>query len=148
MIRSDIGLEAYYELCAYTLTHGDSSFIHQHVVDAYAVQSATAETKAITVTFGLVGLYLHVERQFNGRQVQRAHQWLAREKRIWPNLTLPEARGALTAADVLVHEVGADRDQAISAWAALVWEAVASGETATAATIREIGRPLPSFRGA
>lgn len=31
--------ETYNELCYYTLSHGDSSFIHQHVVDAFAAQS-------------------------------------------------------------------------------------------------------------
>ena len=32
--------DAYNELCCYTLTHGDPAFIHQHVVDAFAVQTA------------------------------------------------------------------------------------------------------------
>jgi len=65
--------EAYDALCAYTLTRGDAAFIHQHVVDAFAAQSADEATKPITLTFALVGLYLHVERQFTGREVQRAH---------------------------------------------------------------------------
>jgi len=135
-------LEAYHELSAYTLTHGASSFIHQHLVDAYAAQAATAETKPITVTFALVGLYLHVERQFNGRQVQRAHQWRAREKRSWPHVVLPEKRGAITAIDILAKATGPERDKAISAWAASVWEAVGSREPDSAETIRDVCRSL------
>jgi hypothetical protein len=47
---------AHDELSAYTLTHSDPSFIHQHVVDAFAVQHATRRSKAIGVAFGLIGL--------------------------------------------------------------------------------------------
>ena len=53
--------QAYDRLCAYTLNRGDAAFIHQHVVDAFAAQHAGGHTKAITITFALVGLYLHVE---------------------------------------------------------------------------------------
>ena len=60
---------AYHELCCYTLTHGDPAFIHQHVVDAYAAQDASNTDNPIRLTFALVGLYLHVERGFTGRQV-------------------------------------------------------------------------------
>lgn len=35
----------YQELAAYTLSRNDAAFIHQHVVDAYAVQSATPADK-------------------------------------------------------------------------------------------------------
>jgi len=31
---------AYHRLCAYTLQRGDATFIHQHVVDAFAAQRA------------------------------------------------------------------------------------------------------------
>src|SRR5262249_34900967 len=63
----------YHELCYYTLAHGDPSFIHQHVVDAFAAQNSGEHDKPIRLTFALVGLYLHVERGLSGRQVQRAH---------------------------------------------------------------------------
>ena len=92
--------EAYHEVCAYTLTHGDATFIHQHVVDAWAAQHASPQSKPIAVFFALVGLYLHVERQFTGREVQRVHMKLARRKEPWPVGPLPEARGAITALDV------------------------------------------------
>jgi hypothetical protein len=58
--------DAYHALSDYTLTHGDRAFVHQHVVDAFA-QHAEDNTKAITLTFALVGLYLHVERAWSGR---------------------------------------------------------------------------------
>jgi hypothetical protein len=34
--------DAYAELCAYPLSSGDPAFIHQHVVDAFAAQRASA----------------------------------------------------------------------------------------------------------
>jgi hypothetical protein len=80
---------SYDELCAYTLTHGGAAFIHQHVVDAFTAQTADERTKPIALTFALAGLYLHVERQFSGREVQQAHQRLARRKQTWPSFVLP-----------------------------------------------------------
>ena len=38
---------AYEELCYYTLAHGDPAFIHQHVVDAFAAQTADENIKPI-----------------------------------------------------------------------------------------------------
>jgi len=115
--------DAYHELCAYSLTHGDPSFIHQHVVDAFAAQTANERTKPIALTFALVGLYLQVEKHFTGKQVQRAHQYLARRKRPWPALALPHDRGSMTAVDVLARPAGPARDEAIHAWCASVWGA-------------------------
>jgi len=54
----------FYELCCYTLAHDDPSFIHQHVVAAFAAQHAQENDKPIKLTFALAGLYLHVERGF------------------------------------------------------------------------------------
>jgi hypothetical protein len=114
---------AYHKLCAYTLTHGDPAFIHQHVVDAFAAQHADERTKPIGLTFALVGLYLHFERHFSGRQVQLAHMRLARRKRSWPAFPLPDDRGSMTAIDVMAVPPGPERDRAIEAWAAAVWAA-------------------------
>ncbi len=135
--------DAYHELCAYTLAHAleDPSFIHQQVVDAYAAQRAAGESKPIAVTFALVGLYLHVERGFSGRQVQLAHMRLAREKRQWPTFLLPgaEARGSITALDVVAAAPGAARDRAIDAWCASVWQAFAEGRQKVVDIVREHG---------
>ena len=130
---------AYDELAAYTLTRGDAAFVHQHVVDAFAAQHATKTTKPITVAFALIGLYLHVERAFTGRQVQRAHMMLAGRSRSWPSFPLPEERGAMTAADVLAAPAGRERDRAISAWCASVWAAYAETAPAIAALARAHG---------
>ena len=89
---------------------GRPGFILQHVVDAFAVQSASADTKPITVVFGLVGLYLHVEKQFSGREVQKVHMALGRRRRVWPTVYLPEDRGNITVADVLAASAGPERD--------------------------------------
>ena len=115
--------DAYDELQCYTLAHGDPSFIHQNVVDAFTAQHANERTKPIALTFALVGLYLHVEKQFSGKQVQRAHMELARQKRLWPTFPLPETRGALSAVDVMAAPEGVARDQAIRAWCVSVWRA-------------------------
>ena len=53
---------AYDEVYVYTM--GRRGFILQHVVDAFTVQTASADTKPISIVFGLIGLYLHVEKQF------------------------------------------------------------------------------------
>lgn len=116
-------MDLYDALTAYTLSLADAEFIHQHVVDAQMAQQADDRTKPIGITFALVGLYLHVEKQFTGRQVQLAHMKLAREKRPWPSFALPANRGAMTVADVMAAPEGARRDAAIHAWAASVWAA-------------------------
>ncbi len=87
--------ELLYELSYYTLAHSDPSFIHQHVVDAFAAQHADETTSPIAIVFALVGLYLHVEKGFNGKQVQRCHAQLARRRNEWMRLTPPAARGAI-----------------------------------------------------
>src|SRR2546427_3129707 len=130
---------AYDELCAYLLTHAGGTFSHQHVVDAFAAQTADERTKTITLTFALVGLCLHVERHFTGREVQRAHQRIARRKREWPSFLLPRDRGSVTAADVLARAVGSERDDAIHAWCISVWGAFHESQPA----VKELLRHYP-----
>src|SRR5262245_7170871 len=129
--------DTYNELCYYTLSHRDPSFIHQHVVDAFAAQEADERTKPITLTFALVGLYLHVEKGQSGRQVQQAHMKLARRKRHWPTFSLPPERGTITAVDVMRADCGADRDKAIDAWCASVWDAFRSTRVVIARLVEE-----------
>jgi Family of unknown function (DUF5946) len=87
--------DLYHELSCYTLTHPDPSFIHQHIVDAYTAQNANEITKPIAVVFALIGLYLHVEKNFTGRQVQRFHMKLAKIRRPWirPHLLVLDPSG-------------------------------------------------------
>ena len=131
--------EAYHEVSAYTLSLGDRTFIHQHVVDAWAAQHANAESKPIGVFFALVGLYLHVERGFTGREVQRAHMQLAKRKEPWPVGALPVDRGSVTALDVLAFPEGAARDAAIELWARSVWEAYAESRERVIEVLRRRG---------
>jgi uncharacterized protein DUF5946 len=116
-------LQHYHELCAYSLTHADPAFLHQHVVDAFAAQCANESTKPITLTFALVGLYLHVEKGQSGRQVQRVHMLLAGGRKNWPRFDLPFDRGDVTVADVMRVPAGPARDAMIDTWCACVWAA-------------------------
>jgi hypothetical protein len=130
---------AYHELCAYTLTRGDATFVHQHVVDAWMAQHATPTTKPIGLFFALVGLYLHVEHGWTGRAVQKAHMRLAAKPVPWPTGPLPAARGTITAIDVVAAPAGPDRDAAISRWATAVWEAFAGDRHAVEELLRRRG---------
>lgn len=114
-------------LMVYTLGHPNREyFIHQHVVDAYHVQTATQESKPISVLFGLVGLYLFLEKNFTGKEVQRAHMKLAQlGKKTWVFPPFPENRGAVTVAHVLETTRGVLRDAQIWIWCESVWAAFA-----------------------
>lgn len=132
-------MDAYDELSCYTLAHGAPAFPHQHIVDASAAQRADGRTKPMTLAFALIGLYLHLERGFTGREVQRVHVLLARRKHRWPTFPLPARRGALGPADVLAAAPGAERDAAIDAWCASVWEEYAACRPAVVALLKEHG---------
>jgi uncharacterized protein DUF5946 len=126
---------AYDEVYVYTM--GRPGFILQHVVDAFAVQTANGESRPIAVVFGLVGLYLHVERQFSGREVQKTHMALGRRKREWPRMFLPEDRGSVTVADVLAAPAGPERDLAIDEWCRSVWTACGGNRPTIIALLRD-----------
>ena len=128
--------DAYDELRGYTLGLRDERFLHQHVVDAWMAQHADERTKPIGLTFALVGLSLHVQRGFSGRQVQRAHMFLARSKRTWPSFPLPEKRGSMTAAEVIAAEPGPERNRAIHAWCVSVWESYRESHEAVAELLK------------
>jgi hypothetical protein len=126
---------AYEEVYVYAM--GRPGFILQHVVDAFGVQTASNDSKPISVVFGLIGLYLRVERHFSGRQVQEVHMKLGRRKREWPRVFVPEARGRLTVADVLATPAGAERDIAIDDWSRCIWAAVSGNRETVIALLRE-----------
>lgn len=109
------------ELCYYTLAHGGVEFIHQHVVDAIGAQEASPDDKPIRLVFALVGLYLHVERGFTGREVQFAHAKLAQRKQVWPVLAVPEHRGSIDAAAVMAVPAN-QRDAMIHEWCRSIWQ--------------------------
>jgi len=115
--------EAYYELSCYTQTLSDPEFIHQYAVDAFAAQYADENTKPITLAFALIGLYLHIEKGFSGREAQIAHVKLAKHRKQWPKFDLPEYRGHITVYDVLDTPEGPERDETIHRWCVSVWDA-------------------------
>lgn len=126
---------AYDEVYVYTM--GRPGFILQHVVDAFAVQTANDESRPIGVVFGLVGLYLHVEKQFSGHQVQRVHMELGRRKREWPRVYVPDDRGSMTVADVLAASAGPERDVAINHWCRSVWTAFSTNRQTIISLLQE-----------
>jgi len=111
------------ELSYYTLARADPTFIHQHLVDAYAAQHLRVSKSTIGAAFALTGLYLAVERGFTGRQVQRMHILMAKRSKHWPAFIAPADVGPLTVADVHKVEPGPRRDEALLAWCASVWGA-------------------------
>lgn len=115
-------MTAEHELTAWTQNLADADFVHQHVVDVQAAQDAGPATKAITLTFALVGLCLHLEHGWNGRAVQRAHMQLARAGKQWPHFPQPAERGAMRSADILARPE-AERVAAIDVWCAEIWAA-------------------------
>ncbi len=126
--RSPECQELFHELSFYTLAHPKPSFfIHQYAVDAYAAQHAGPKTKPITVAFALTGLHLFITYGYSGREVQKAHMYMAKQRKEWPTFAIPKTKGALTVRDVIQAPAGPERDKAIKNWARSVW-AVWSGE--------------------
>lgn len=114
--------DLFHELSAYTMSTGDERFIHQHVVDAYAVQHAAENPKPIATTAGLIGLYLFAKKGWSGRQAQRAHMELGNRMKEWPALAPPKESAAFDVGRVLAAAEGEPRDRAIEEWARAVWE--------------------------
>jgi hypothetical protein len=137
----NVARDQYHELSYYTLAHGDLSFIHQHVVDAYTAQCASESSKPIAVAFALIGLYLAVEENRSGKHVQRTHMKLAKKRRDWPRFALPAQRGAITVSDVLATPAGERRDDMIRQWCASVWAAWADSHAEVGALLRDTLRP-------
>jgi hypothetical protein len=128
--------DLYDDLACYTLSHPDSSFLHQHIVDAYAAQHVDEETKPIQTVFALIGLYLSTEKGFTGRQVQRAHMQLAKARKPWPRFTPPRTPGAITVADVVAAPPGKERDAMIRRWCLSAWEAWAESHDRVRALVK------------
>jgi Family of unknown function (DUF5946) len=114
--------ELFDELSFYTLAHGDPAFIHENSADAYRAQHANESTQPISVVFAVMGLYLYLEKNFTGRQVQLAHMRMARHRKPWPRLPLPKKQADIGVVDVLAAEPGRSRDAMIRQWCAAVWE--------------------------
>lgn len=111
------------ELSYYTLAHGDRTFIHQHLVDAYGAQHVRQSKSTIGAAFTLAGLYLAIEKGFTGRQVQKMHMLMASKSKEWPSFRPPPSVGVVTVADVLKPEPGPARDRELMRWCESVWNA-------------------------
>ncbi|MGH7245990.1 MAG: DUF5946 family protein [Candidatus Levyibacteriota bacterium] len=119
-------LVAFHELSYYTLSHKTEEFIHQYIIDAFAAQTADEKTKPVKINFGLIGLYLHLEKGYSGKQVQLAHMQLTKYKKFLPVIVLPKNRGDITVLEVLKEPEGLARDEKIEEWMLEVWQAYAS----------------------
>jgi len=112
----------YWELSAFTLSLADPDFPHQVVVDTYAAQHCGPGVNPITTAFAVVGLYLHLERGYTGRQIQLAHMFLGRTRRQWPRFHPPAVKATVTVRDVL-QSISKDSYRGpIERWANAVWQ--------------------------
>jgi hypothetical protein len=114
--------ELFDELSFYTLAHGDPAFLHENSADAFRAQHVDDSTKPMAVIFAVMGLYLYLEKDFTGRQVQLAHMRMARHRKAWPQLSIPKTQANIGVADVVAAAPGATRDAMIRNWCAAVWE--------------------------
>ena len=115
--------DLYNELAYYTLSHKGKDFIHQHIVDAFAIQTANEHTKPIKITYALIGIYLHIEKGYTGKQVQMAHVEMSKKSKVFPQIILPTNRGEISIADVLKITNPEERDKQIHGWCASIWKA-------------------------
>ena len=115
-------MQRYYEITNYTLSKNDAGFIHQHVVDAYEAQHSGPKTRTITTAFALIGLFLAIEREYTGKQVQEAHTKIAKVRWEWPRLEPPVQPPKLTVIDVLQADTEEEKDCMIRKWSIAVWE--------------------------
>ena len=130
-------LDMFHELSCYTTSYRDPEFIHQYAVDAFALETANEKTKAIKVTFALIGLYLHIEKNFTGKEVQNAHVTLGKRRKTWPKFILPEKRGAIGVKNVMDCPEGSKRNRVIEDWCLSVWLAYSNCHEDVKKLVRE-----------
>ena len=71
----------------------------------------------------MIGLYLLVEKNYTGKQVQNAHVTLSYQSKNFKPISLPEYRGETHIEDVLNSLPGKQRDELIYQWCKSVWGA-------------------------
>jgi hypothetical protein len=121
-------LEVYGEVTGFGLMHqARLGRFHQLAVDAYGAQHPGVDGRAIRVAYSLVGLYLALERGWDGVGVRGAHQAMGRPAESWPDFQAPPSRGAVTVLDVAKRgaRIGSVEGHvdAMNLWARSVWEA-------------------------
>ena len=87
--------EAYEQICYYTLSLQNENFIHQHVVDAYAAQTAAETDKPIRLFFALIGLFLHIEKDSAADKFRKLTCRSHGPKPIGRDLNCPKIAGPL-----------------------------------------------------
>jgi len=107
-------------LSGYTLSNNNEQFIHQLIVDAYSAEHAGGCTKNITVMFALIGLYLVVERNYTGRQVQLLHMRIPKQN--WPYLEPPKHTASIKINDVVNAKTNSQKELLIYRWVSDVWD--------------------------
>ncbi len=116
---------------------------HQLAVDAYGAQHAGAPSPPIATAFGLIGLYLALERGWSGTAVRGAHQYLAQRHSTWPRFRGRADGSVLTVAEVAGAIAPDDHANRVQAWARSVWDSWAPehphvGSWADAVLSREV----------
>ncbi|MCP9761741.1 DUF5946 family protein [Lacihabitans soyangensis] len=115
--------EHYNELAFFTLNLHDDRFVHQYVVDAFTCQYADDNTKPISLTFALAGLYLFIEKGYSGREVQKFHTLMSKRKMAWPNFIVPSYQELhVDISSVIACNDQNERIELIEKWCAGVWE--------------------------
>jgi hypothetical protein len=77
--------------------------------------------KPIATTFALIGLYLTFEKGYTGKQVQRTHMFLGKNRIAWPRFNPPQNKSALTVLDVL-QSPESQYEMMILKWGKSVWD--------------------------
>ena len=94
-------IQLYHELSANFIMSPDVTFVPNMRLTHMVLQHSGNRVKNIRTAFSLIGLYLAVEREYTGRQVQHAHMELAKRNIKWSSFILPIRPYALSVADVL-----------------------------------------------
>ncbi len=100
---------------------------HQLMVDTYGAQHGGANARSIRIAYSLVGLFLALERGWDGLEVRRAHQRMGKPDPSWPSFDRPREVGTVTVLDAAEAGVRADsvvgHADAVGRWARSAWQA-------------------------
>lgn len=100
---------------------------HQLMVDTYGAQHGGANARSIRIAYSLVGLFLALERGWDGLEVRRAHQRMGKPDPSWPSFDRPPEVGTVTVLDAAEAGVRADsvagHADAVGRWARSAWQA-------------------------
>jgi hypothetical protein len=138
------------EVTAFGMQHPDVlGRWHQTSVDAYAAQHVGPGTRPISIWFALNGLYLVLEREFNGIQARQAHGHLANTvpASSWRSFEPPMDPGAVTVLDVALSGTAEEQAIAVLDWGASVWKTWAHvHDEVRATTERQLAGWRPTAR--